>query len=140
MHEPPLWLDELARNVIGTALTVHRALGPGFSEAVYENALAIELDARRIDFRRQARYRVEYAGTCVGEYIIDLLVLDALVVELKSVEEFAPIHRARVRSYLRAAGLELGLLINFNVPLLRDGIRRVIWTGGETPQQKTEQK
>ena len=124
--EPCSELDLLAHRVIGAAIEVHRILGPGFLEAVYEEALCIELSALRIPYARQAFVGVFYKGNVVGQARFDLLVDDRLVVELKAVDGIAPIHTAQVLSYLKASKLRLGLLINFNVPALRHGIRRVI--------------
>jgi GxxExxY protein len=126
--DPPEHLQALARVVVDAALEVHKALGPGFIESVYEEALAIELGRRDVPFERQAIVRVIYKGVPVGEGRLDLLVDAALVVELKSVEVLAPIHVAQVISYLKALNRPLGLLITFNVPLLRDGIRRIVLT------------
>jgi len=124
--EPDDELDRLAHAVIGAAIEVHRTLGPGFLEAVYENALAIELELRGVPFRRQLPKVVQYKGHNVGEGRLDLLVGDVLLVELKAVEELAPVHTAQVLSYLKARQIHLGLLINFNVAVLKDGIKRVI--------------
>ena len=118
--EPSLELDRLAHTVIGAAIEVHRNLGPGFLEAIYEAALVLELEARNVRFRRQVPIEVIYKGSVIGESRLDLLVEDELVVELKHVESLLPIHRAQVISYLRAGAFQLGLLINFNVPILRD--------------------
>lgn len=123
----PGWIDdELARVVVDAAIEVHRVLGPGFLETVYEEALAIELTLRGVAFARQVPTGLHYKGQPVGEGRIDLLVGGRLVVELKAVEQLAPIHLAQVISYLKATGLRLGLLITFNVQLLRLGIRRVV--------------
>ncbi len=124
--EPDKELDELAYKVIGAAMEVHRTLGPGFLESVYEEALCVELKRREISFEKQAEISIQYKGHAVGKGRLDLLVDKKLVVELKTVESFAPIHQAQVISYLKATGLELGLLINFKVPLLKNGIKRVI--------------
>ena len=124
--EPNEKVDQLARAVIGAAIEVHRHLGPGFLEGVYEEALVVELALRNIPFERQKPVPVYYKGQVVGEGRIDLLVAAELLVELKAVEAFAPIHKAQVISYLKAMGLHLGVLINFNVPVLRAGIQRVI--------------
>ncbi len=124
--EPDQHTDQLAHGVIGAAIEVHRALGPGFLESAYEEALAIELQAQGVPFERQRRIALKYRDRPIGEAILDLLVDRRLVVELKAVESLAPIHQAQVISYLRATGLQLGLLINFNVPMLRDGIKRVV--------------
>ncbi len=125
-REPKREVDLLARNVIGAAIEVHKILGPGFLESVYERALCQELRLRETPFSLQRPLPISYKGTCVGEGRIDLLVADSLVVELKAVDCLAPIHTAQVISYLKATGLHLGLLINFNVEVLRTGIKRVI--------------
>ena len=124
--EPDSRVDGLARAVIGAAIEVHRILGPGYLESVYEEALTLEFSLRQIPFALQKSVSVVYKGHSVGESRLDFLVGGCLIVELKAVEALAPIHQAQVISYLKATGLLLGLLINFNVPLLKDGIRRVI--------------
>lgn len=124
--EPPAYLDEIARAVIGAAIEVHRQLGPGFLEAVYEAALAKELEARGIGFARQVPIPLTYRDETIGEHRLDFLVEDALVIELKAVDALAVIHSAQTLSYLRAGSFRLGLLINFNTPLLKAGIRRII--------------
>src|SRR5690606_24207901 len=101
---------------------VHRQLGPGFLEYVYEEALVLELTTRGFSFRRQPVFPVLYKGVQIGEARLDLLVEDELVVELKAVEELRPLHRAQVLSYLRTGEFQLGLLFNFNVYSLRQGI------------------
>ena len=126
LQEPDFETDALARSVIGAAIEVHRYLGPGFLESVYERALCVELRLREIPFERQSVAAVEYKGEHVGEGRLDLLVADRLVVELKAVREISPIHKAVVVSYLRATGKSLGLLINFRVTRLKDGVRRVV--------------
>jgi GxxExxY protein len=126
VEEPDADLEGCARSIVDAALQVHRALGPGFPESVYEQALAMELSLRSVPFRRQVPVGIHYKGTAVGQARLDLLVADRLVVELKVAETFHPVHRVQLLSYLRATGYPLGLLINFNVRLLRDGIARVI--------------
>jgi GxxExxY protein len=126
--EPSAELDELSHRVIGAAIEVHRHLGPGFLESVYEEALCEELVLRDIPFARQVPIGVRYKGKQVGEARLDILVHDSVVLELKTVENIAPIHWAQVLSYLKATRLRLGLLINFNVSLLQRGIKRVIQT------------
>ncbi|MBA3461021.1 MAG: GxxExxY protein [Deltaproteobacteria bacterium] len=128
LREPAADIDELAREVIGAAIEVHRTLGPGFLEPVYEGALALELQLRGIPFARQTTIPIVYRGHVVGESRIDLLVGEKLVVELKAVDELARIHFAQAISYLRAGSFQLGLLINFNTARLKDGLRRVVWT------------
>ena len=124
--EPGRELDELAHGVIGAAIEVHRHLGPGFLEGVYEEALAIEFRLRGLPFERQKLITVGYKEVAVGEGKLDFLVDDRLIVELKAVEALSAIHKAQVISYLRATRLHLGLLINFNVPILKNGLQRVI--------------
>lgn len=125
-REPDADLDALARDVGRAALEVHRLLGPGFLESVYEEALCVELGLRRVSYERQTGVAVRYKGRPVGEGKVDLLVGGRLSVELKAVESLNDIHVAQVISYLRATGCQLGLLINFNVPLFKQGIRRII--------------
>ena len=128
LPEPDHQLDGYATAVVAAAIEVHRVLGPGFLESAYERALCVELGLRGIPFRRQVPVVVRYKGHDVGESCLDLLVADRLVVELKAIEVLAPIHWVQVRSYLKATGCLLGLLINFNVPVLLRGVRRVILT------------
>jgi GxxExxY protein len=124
--EPDEALDQLAREVIGAAIEVHRILGPGLLETVYENALCIQLGLRQIPFTRQPAIGVTYKGHPVGQSRPDFLVGDSLVVELKAVDGLHDIHKAQVISYLKSSGHRLGLLINFNVAVLRDGIKRIV--------------
>ena len=128
MIEPAQHIDRLAHAVIGAALDVHRWLGPGFLESVYEEAMCVELATRRIPFVQQQPLAVDYKGHAVGECRLDLLVNDLLIVELKAVDALAPIHHAQLMSYLKAKNLPLGLLINFNVSTLKMGIKRVVFT------------
>ena len=125
-EEPYEQVDKLAYAVIGAAIEVHRLLGPGFLEVVYEQALVVELQLSGIPFKRQVVVAVNYKGQAVGEGRLDLLIGDALIIELKAVNELTPIHSAQVISYLKMTGNQLGLLINFNVPILKDGIKRII--------------
>ncbi len=126
--EPNQMTDALAHDVIGAAIEVHRHLGPGFLESIYEEALACELSARQIPFERQKEIGVRYKDQIIGRHKLDLLVGESLVVELKTVDALADIHKAQVISYLKVTGLKLGLLINFNVPILKSGIQRVVLT------------
>jgi GxxExxY protein len=130
--EPDLRVDQLARVVIGAAIEVHRHLGPGFLESVYEEALSVELSDQRIPFERQKEIGVLYKDREIGKHRIDLLVGKLLIVELKTVDALAEIHKAQVISYLKASRLSLGLLINFNVPVLKNGIQRVVYTNQQT--------
>lgn len=118
-------IEDAANKVIGAAIEVHRHLGPGYLESVYEEALAVELTLRGIPFARQAVFGLDYKGHVIGEGRLDFLVDDCLIVELKAVESLAPIHTAQCISYLKANQRRLALLINFNVPVLKDGIKRI---------------
>lgn len=126
MFEPSLEFDETTGAVIGAALEVHRVLGPGFLETVYEEAMAVEFGLRGIPFERQKPISVSYKGHSIGEGRLDLFVQNSLIVELKAAEKLLPIHQAQLMSYLKATGCRLGLLINFHERLLKDGVRRVV--------------
>jgi GxxExxY protein len=123
--------EELTGSVIGAAINVHKALGPGFLESVYENALALEFAALGIRFERQLAVPVLYRGSEVGFHRLDLLVAGLIVVELKAVKALESVHFAVVRSYLRATACEHGLILNFAKPTLE--IKRVI--ASEWPYQ-----
>jgi len=116
--------EELSGSVIDAAIEVHKALGPGFLESVYENALALELAARGIRFERQLTVPILYRGSAVGLHRLDLLVAALIVVELKAVKALEDVHFAVVRSYLRATGREHGLILSFAEPTPE--IKRVI--------------
>jgi GxxExxY protein len=119
--------NKISDGVIGAAIEVHKALGPGLLESAYEACLRRELDLRGIGYEQQQPLPVEYKGERVDcGYRLDLIVEGMLVVELKSVEELLPIHEAQLLTYLRLTGIHLGLLINFNVPVLRQGIKRMV--------------
>ena len=117
--------EALASKVIGAAIEVHKELGPGLPEVAYENALAKEFVRRNIPFERQKCVEILYKGEPVGECRLDYFVSGELVVELKAIEALADIHTGQVISYLRITNKRLGLLVNFNVMLLKDGIKRV---------------
>ena len=123
-EEPDPPLNRITNLIIGSAIAVHRALGPGFLEAVYESAMAIEMTKRGIRFVRQCRFDVQYEGHNVGEGRLDFLVEDEIVLELKAVESLQPIHKAVVFSYLKATGKRLAIVINFHSKLCKDEIRR----------------
>jgi GxxExxY protein len=114
--------------VIGAALEVHRVLGPGFLETVYEEAIAIEFGLQGIPFERQKPINVSYKGRPVGEGRLDFFVQNSVIVELKAVDKLLPIHQAQLMSYLKATRCRLGLLINFHERLLKEGVRRVVLT------------
>lgn len=120
-------LDKITEQIIGAAIEVHKALGPGLLESAYEECLCCELSLRGIQFERQRPLPVQYKGTKLDcGYRIDLLVVGTVVVEIKAVEMIAPIHEAQLLTYLKLGHWKLGLLINFNVPILKNGIRRQI--------------
>jgi GxxExxY protein len=120
-----LRVNQVTQEVIGAAIAVHRALGPGLLESAYQECLCQELALRRIPFERQVPLPLEYKGIrCECGYRLDILVAGAVVVEVKSIEAIAPIHEAQLLTYLRLGGWRVGLLMNFNVVVLKDGIRR----------------
>lgn len=119
-------LNRIAEMIIGSAIEVHRNLGPGLLESVYERALCIELRRAGLTFRNQFVIPISYKGESIGEHRLDILVEESLVVEIKAVDRFDPVFKAQLLSYLKIGSFKLGLLINFNVPLLKDGITRVI--------------
>ena len=119
-------MNRLTGEVIGAAIEVHRVLGPGFLEEVYKEALIIEFFRCGIPHMVEKGVTVNYKGHEVGKGRLDFLVANCLIVELKAVQNLAPIHEAQVLSYLKMTNYPLALLINFNVPLLKDGIKRII--------------
>lgn len=120
-------LNIITEQIIGAAIEVHRALGPGLLESAYEECLSHELALREIPFERQRPLPVEYKGVKLDcGYRLDLLVNGLVVIEIKAVESLQRIHEAQLLTYLKIGGWKLGLLINFNVPVLKDGIRRRI--------------
>jgi len=122
-----LWVDLWSERVIGAAIEVHRALGPGLLESVYEAALSVELADRRIPFERQKAVPIRYRDLILdGGLRLDFLVGGELILELKCVERVMDIHRAQVLTYLKLTGCPIALLINFNSRLLKDGIRRYV--------------
>jgi GxxExxY protein len=112
--------------IIGCAIEVHRQLGPGLLEGTYEAAMCIELAAAGLKHVRQPIFPVVYKNQVIGEYRLDLIVEDTIVIEIKSVDRFDPIFEAQVLTYLKVTGKRVGLLINFNSRLVKDGIRRFI--------------
>lgn len=116
----------LTGEVIGAAIEVHRLLGPGFLEEVYHKALKVEFEMRGIPHKSKHPVAVTYKGHPIGEGQLDFLVGDVLIIELKAVQNLAPIHESQVMSYLKMTKHPLALLINFNVPILKQGIKRII--------------
>jgi GxxExxY protein len=124
----PERINRLSRDVIGAAIEVHRTMGPGYLEAAYEAAMAIELGLRTIPFQRQVPQQIAYKGQPITTNWLDLVIDTQLVVELKAVEAIHRVHRAQLLSYMKAGGFPLGLLVNFNVPRLVEGVSRVVLT------------
>jgi GxxExxY protein len=119
-------LNRLTQRVIGLCIEVHRELGPGLLESAYEEALAFELTQAGLAFQRQLETPVRYKGVSLNcGYRIDLLIEGKLILELKAVTELSALHHAQLLTYLKLAQCPLGLLVNFNVPVLKDGLRRV---------------
>ncbi len=121
----PSEIEGVVHQVIGAAIEVHRELGPGLLESIYEQALLYELQLRNIQASQQVETDVMYKDTVIKGQRLDLLVENQVVIELKSVTQVLDIHKAQLLSYLRAGNFPVGLLINFNVKLVRDGITRV---------------
>ncbi|MGE4244322.1 GxxExxY protein [Ramlibacter sp.] len=117
--------DPLTEQIIQAGIEVHRALGPGLLETVYEEALRIELRNHGLPCQRQIGVPVTYRGHLIGEYRPDLVVAETVVVEVKSVERLDPVHRAQLLAYLRVTKIRVGLLMNFNAAVLKDGLKRL---------------
>ena len=119
--------NEITEAIIKAAIEVHRALGPGLLESAYEECMAYELTLEQIPFDRQNPLPIFYKGQQLDcGYRLDLLVAKSVVVEMKAVEAIQPIHEAQLLTYLKLGGWKVGLLINFNVPLLKQGIKRMV--------------
>ena len=112
--------------MIGCCITVHRKLGPGLLESTCARAVCIELHAAEIPFEAEKHIAVIYRGQLLCHHRLDLVVANQVVVEIKSVDRLAPVHQAQLLNYLRVSGLRVGLLVNFNVPVLQDGIKRIV--------------
>ena len=126
MNSPTGELRELTEQIIGCAMEVHRHLGPGLLEAAYEAALRLELAFQKVNFERQKILPVEYKGRYIGNYRVDILVENKVVMQLKSVSHFDPVFSAQIMNYMRLGGFKVGLLVNFNSRLLREGIKRFV--------------
>ena len=118
-------INLLSEQIIGGAIEVHRELGPGLLESLYEKALCFELERRSLSVKNQLEVPVLYKGQRLGVHRLDLLVEHQIVVELKAVDRFDPVHQAQLLGYMKLANKPLGLLINFNVPVLKDGVKRI---------------
>jgi GxxExxY protein len=120
-------INEITERIIGAAIEVHRHLGPGLLESAYEECLCYELNQAGLRFERQVHLPIRYKGILLqSAHRMDLVVEDAVVVELKATEEMPPLYSAQVLTYLRSAEKQVGLLLNFNVPILKDGIKRIV--------------
>jgi len=120
-------INQLSNVVIGAAIEVHKTLGPGLLESAYETCLSHELGLRGIKYQNQIKLPVEYKDVLLDSgYRLDILVEDEIVLELKSVEKILPIHDAQLLTYMKLGGWQLGIIFNFNVPLLRNGIKRKV--------------
>ena len=120
-------VNVLTKEIIGSAIEVHRNLGPGLLESAYQQCLARELQLKEIPYRYEWPFPLEYKGSRMKcGYRVDILVADAVVVETKSIEAIAPVHEAQLLTYMRLGGWKVGLLINFNVLVLKNGIRRKV--------------
>jgi GxxExxY protein len=113
-------------SVIGCCIRVHRALGPGLLEHIYVRAMCIELGVSGLRFERERQFPVRYRDHVLCHQRLDLIVADEIVLELKAVERLAPIHHAQILSYLKVSGLRVGLLVNFNVPVIPEGLKRFV--------------
>jgi GxxExxY protein len=119
--------DPLTREIIGGAIEVHKALGPGLLEGVYEECLALELVDRGLSIQRQVQVPIVFKGRTLDmEYRLDMLVNDTVVLELKSVEKLNPVHEAQLLTYMKLSGKRVGLLLNFHTPYLCDSIKRFV--------------
>jgi GxxExxY protein len=129
--------NEITERIIGAAIEVHRHVGPGLLESAYEECLCYEMDHRGLQFLRQVAFPIRYKGILFeASYRIDLLVEECVIVEVKSTEGLIPVHCAQLLTYLRLSDKRVGLLINFNVAMLKDGIKRVVnaFEIGSTPR------
>ncbi len=118
--------DPLTRRIIACAIEVHRKLGPGLLEKLYKEAMVVEMELDGLKVEKNVKIPVEYKGKPIGDYFIDLLVEDAVILELKSVERHDPIFEAQILSYMKLTGKKVGLLINFNSKMVKDGIKRFV--------------
>ncbi len=119
--------NELTREVIGAAIEIHKILGPGLLESAYEECLCREFELRKLPYERQKELPIEYKGVKLDcGYRLDIVLAKSLILELKACESLEPIHEAQLLTYLKLTGIKVGLLINFNVPVLKDGIKRMV--------------
>jgi len=128
-------INILSGDIVDCAFQVHKELGPGFLEMNYEDAFIYELRQKGLSFEQQKIFKIPYKKDFLNsEFRFDLIVENKILVELKAVEKIHPVHKAQIYAYLKATKLELGLLINFNVPLIKDGIGRYVLRNSESPR------
>ncbi|HMS09486.1 MAG TPA: GxxExxY protein [Pyrinomonadaceae bacterium] len=119
--------DQITEKIIGSAIAVHKALGPGLLESAYEECLCFELADAGLNFKRQVALPVVYKGVKLDcGYRMDVVVEESVIVEIKAVERIIPVHEAQLLSYLKLTGMKVGLLLNFHVPVLKSGIKRIV--------------
>ncbi len=133
---PELQINQVTEAIIGGAIEVHRALGPGLLESAYQECLARELTLRHLPFEREKPLLLEYKGARLEcGYRLDFLVANAVVVEIKACDSLLPIHQAQLLTYMKLGGWKVGLLINFQVPVLKKGIKRLVLNLEEAKQE-----
>lgn len=119
--------DQITEKIIGSAIAVHKALGPGLLESAYEECLCFELAEAGLEFKRQVALPVIYKGVKLDcGYRMDVVVEESVIIEIKAVERIVPVHEAQLLSYLKLTGIKVGLLLNFHVPVLKSGIKRIV--------------
>lgn len=119
--------DQITEKIIGSAIAVHKALGPGLLESAYEECLCFELAEAGLEFKRQVALPVVYKGVKLDcGYRMDVVVKGSVIIEIKAVERIGPVHEAQLLSYLKLTGMKVGLLLNFHVPVLKSGIKRIV--------------
>ena len=129
--------DALSNRIIGACIEVHRALGPGLLESAYEACLCRELTLAAIGYDRQRPLPVEYKGVALDcGYRLDIVTEDLVVIEIKAVDSLLPVHEAQLLTYLKLTGISLGLLVNFNVPRLREGVKRMVHNFGSSSRPR----
>lgn len=130
-------MNELSGQIVDCAFQVHKELGPGFLEVNYEDAFCYELQKKALRFERQKSFQIPYKDIFLkSDFRFDLIVENKILVELKAVEKIHPVHKAQIYAYLKATNIELGLMINFNVPLIKDGIGRYVLRNSESLRLK----
>lgn len=131
MNRPPLLpiceeIETVGQRIIACAITVHRELGPGFKELIYQRAFCLELDDAGLKYEAEKKILVPYKGRLIDGHRLDLIVAGVIIVELKAVPRLSDVHRYQVLSYLKATGLRLGYVLNFNTEVMKNGIKRVV--------------